>query len=95
MARTGIHKYRKYAAGDGFVEHGARMIVEERGPGLGRQTTAGEGDVATNGARRHRQTELETELRGDALLTPRAIGGCHPGDESLEFDGYARPTTRT
>ena len=48
--------------------------------------------VAANRSRRHRETELQPELRRDALLTPRAIGGRHVGDEPLEFGGNPRPT---
>jgi hypothetical protein len=76
-------------------EHGARMIVEEGGPRLCRLTATrarARRHVATNGAGRDRETELETKLRGDPLLTPRAISGRHVGDESLKFDGNPWPT---
>ena len=73
------------------------MVVEECGPGLcGLSTTRARArrHVATNRSRRDRQPELETELRGNTLLTPRAIGGSHFGDQPLEFDRNPRPTTR-
>jgi hypothetical protein len=79
-------------------EHDTRMIEEEGGPGLCWLTGArarATAHVAAHSPRRDHETELETQLRGDTLLTPRAIGRRHVGDEPLEFDGDPWPPARS
>ena len=85
--KGGGHDHKEVAG-----QHGAGMVVKKCRPGL-RRLTAAAGTwptrlVAANRARRHGETELQSELRRDPLLTPRAISRRHVGDELLEFGGY-------
>jgi len=64
----------------------AGLVAEECCPRLRRQAAERTGmpwHVSAHNPRRDREPELQPEFRGDALLTPRAIGCRHLGDELL------------
>jgi hypothetical protein len=74
-------------------QHRAGMIAKERRPRLRVVPAARSArHVAPNRARRHGETELQSELRRDPLLAPGTIGDAHIGDELLEFGGNPRTT---
>jgi hypothetical protein len=52
------------------------------------------GHAAAYGPRRHSDSELQPQFRGDALLTPGAIRRPHVRNKSLEVGGNPRPTAR-
>jgi hypothetical protein len=80
--------------GDGDTEVAGhdrlRMIAHKGGPTLRLETCARTsiqtlGHVRTHGSRRYLQTELESQLIGHALLTPRGIVRRHLADERLSL----------